>query len=246
MGLIYGINPVKELLRRRPTEAKEILTCRKEPGLEEILRLAEKTGVRMRFVSRGELDQLTATLEHQGIAAKAPLPGPVALEDILQKAAKATNALLVFLDQVADPQNLGAVLRSAECAGACAVVVPERRSAGITPAVLKASAGALEWMPLSVVTNLVRGLEQAKEAGFWTYAATASAKAGIWQTKFSEKSVMVLGSEGKGIRPLVQKSCDFEVSIPMAGKISSLNISAAAAVMFYEFRRQFPETTAKG
>jgi len=240
MSIIYGINPVKELLRRRPSEVKEILTSRKGQGLEEISRMAEKAGVKMRFAFRDELDQLTGTTEHQGIAAKAPLPGTAALEDLLQKAAKARTALLVFLDQIEDPQNLGAIIRSAECAGACGVVIPEHRSAGITPAVLKASAGALEWMPLSVVTNLAQSLGKAKDAGFWSYAASASGKESIWQTKFSEKSAMVVGSEGKGLRPLVQKSCDFEVSIPLCGKISSLNGSVAAAILIYEFRRQFP------
>ena len=147
---------------------------------------------------------------------------------------------MVLLDQIEDPQNLGAIIRSAECSGADCVVIPEHRSAGVTPSVLKASAGALEWVPLVVATNLTRVLEQVKEAGFWSYAATASARESIWQTRFSEKSALVIGSEGKGIRPLVLKNCDFQVAIPLYGKIESLNASVSSAVLLYEFRRQFP------
>jgi len=238
--LIYGVNPVMELLRRRPDQISEILTSRKEQGLEQIIKLAGQKGVKVKFGFRDELDRITGSKEHQGIAAKAPLPEPAALEDILEKTAAKETALILLLDQVEDPQNLGAIIRSAECAGADGVVIPEHRSAAITAAVHKASAGAIEWMPVSIVTNLARSLEKLKEAGFWTYAAVASAAQNIWQTKFSPKAGIVIGSEGKGIRQLLQKTCDFQVSIPLFGQISSLNASVSAAVILYEFRRQVP------
>jgi len=237
-GFIYGINPVMELLRARPRQIKEILVSRKEQGLEQLVQTAKNAGAKISVVSKEQIDQMTNTREHQGIAADAPLPSPASFEDILEKASKNSSALLVFLDQIEDPQNLGAIIRSAECAKADAVVIPEHRSAGITPAVHKASAGALEWAPLAIVTNLARALEQAKNAGFWSYAAATSAQKTIWQTEFEKKSALVIGSEGKGIRPLVQKTCDFAVSIPLFGKVSSLNASVSAAIILFEFRRQ--------
>jgi 23S rRNA (guanosine2251-2'-O)-methyltransferase len=146
------------------------------------------------------------------------------------------------MDQIEDPHNLGAIVRSAECAGADGIIIPEHKSAPVTPAALKASAGAFEWIPFAVVTNLSRSLEQVKEAGFWTYAAVADAKAGLYETEFAAKTALVIGSEGKGIRPLVQKNCDFEVSVPQSGRIESLNASVSAAVMIYEWVRQGGKT----
>jgi len=239
-NFIYGVNPVRELLRRRAERVKEIVTSRKEQGLEEIIGLAAQKGVKVVFKFREELDQITGSQEHQGIAAKAPLPEPVLIEDILEKTAQKDSGLILFLDQIEDPQNLGAIIRSAECAGADGVVIPEHRGAAITPAVVKASAGALEWIPLAIVTNLTRALEKVKEFEFWTYAAVMGAKENLWQTQFSKKAGIVVGSEGKGIRPLVARTCDFQVSIPLHGKIESLNASVSAAVLLYEYRRQFP------
>ena len=237
-SLIYGINPVLELLRARPRETEEVLVSRKEQGLERLIQAARNAGAQINFVSKNEIEQITGTREHQGVAAKAPLPAPSDFEELLAKASQKTAALLLFLDQIEDPQNLGAIIRSAECAKADAVVIPEHRSAGITPAMHKASAGALEWMPLAIVTNLSRALEQSKQAGFWSYAAAASGEKSFWNAEFSKKCALVIGSEGKGIRPLVQKTCDFQVSIPLYGKVSSLNASVSAALLLFEFRRQ--------
>ena len=237
-SFIYGINPVLELLRARPRQIKEILISRKEQGLEQLVQTAKNAGAKINFVSKDQIDQMAGTREHQGIAAEAPLPSPASFEDILEKVSQNSTALLVFLDQIEDPQNLGAIIRSAECANADAVVIPEHRSAGITPAMHKASAGALEWMPLAIVTNLARSLEQVKQGGFWSYAAVTSGEKSIWQTQFEKKSALVIGSEGKGIRPLVQKTCDFPVSIPLFGKVMSLNASVSAALLLFEFRRQ--------
>jgi 23S rRNA (guanosine2251-2'-O)-methyltransferase len=237
-SFIYGVNPVIELLRARPGQVREVVISRKEQGLEQLVRIAKDAGVSVRSAAKDEIDSLANTREHQGVAAEAPLPEPASYEDILQKISQNETALLLFLDQIEDPQNLGAIIRSAECAKADAVVIPEHRSAGITPAMHKASAGAIEWVPLAIVTNLSRALEQAKGGGFWSYAAVASAPKSIWQEQFAKKSALVVGSEGKGIRPLVQKTCDFSVGIPLFGKVGSLNASVSAAVMLYEYRRQ--------
>ncbi len=235
---IYGLQPVRELLRRRPDSIEQILISREESHSEEILNLARQKGVKIVPLPRPELDRLTGTREHQGVAAAAPLPEVFAIEDVLERAEGKSDSLLIFLDQLEDPQNLGAIIRSAECAGADGVVIPEHKSARISPAVMKASAGALEWIPVAVVTNLARALDLAKKAGYWIYAARMDAKSTIWKTEFSPQSALIIGSEGKGIRPLVEKSADFELGIPMFGNLSSLNASASAAIVIYEYRRQ--------
>ncbi len=238
MTYIYGLNPVRELIRRRAEEIEEILTCRKDQSLEELFQLAGGKDLKIKLTSRHQLDQLVQTKEHQGIIARAPLPEPVLFEELLEKAERAQTALLLFLDQIEDPQNLGAIFRSAEGAGALGVVMPKRHSAPITPAVHKASAGAIEWIDFAQVSNLSRALEQAKRAGYWIYGAFPQAKELLWEIEFSPKVGIVIGSEGKGIRPLVARQCDFQVRIPLFGKISSLNASVSCALLVYEFRRQ--------
>jgi 23S rRNA (guanosine2251-2'-O)-methyltransferase len=146
---------------------------------------------------------------------------------------------IVVLDQVQDPQNLGAICRSAECAGARAVVIPERRAADVTPAVCKASAGAVEHLPVAVVTNLARYLEEVKGADLWVFGAAGEESArAMWETDLSGGVAIVLGAEGKGLRPLVRRTCDALVSIPLLGRVESLNVSVAAALLLYEARRQ--------
>jgi len=235
---IYGVQPVRELLRHRPEQVEQIIISRDQAHSEEIIQLASQAGIKIKFLPRHELEHLTGSQDHQGIAASAPLPEIFALEDLLERTADRSDSLLIFLDQIEDPQNLGAIIRSAECSGADGVIIPERRSAKITPAMIKAGAGALEWIPLAVVTNLARAVEKVKEAGYWVYAARAEAEKTLWQIEFSPKAGLIIGSEGKGIRPLVAKSADFEISIPLAGKIESLNASASAAIIIYEYRRQ--------
>jgi 23S rRNA (guanosine2251-2'-O)-methyltransferase len=181
-----------------------------------------------------ELTRLAGSPDHQGFVAEVE-PYPYAdPEDLLAPA----DGLLVALDQVQDPNNLGAVCRSAEAAGAIGLVIPERRSARITPAACKASAGAVEHLPVARVSNLAAWLGRAKEAGAWSYGAEAGAAAPYSQTDFTGKVVLVLGSEGKGLRRRVAESCDVLVSIPVRGRVASLNVSAAAAVLLFEAVRQ--------
>jgi 23S rRNA (guanosine2251-2'-O)-methyltransferase len=181
-----------------------------------------------------ELTRLAGSPDHQGFVAEVD-PYPYADPDALLGA---PETLLVALDQVQDPHNLGAVCRSAEAAGANGVVIPERRAAAITPAACKASAGAVEHLPVARVTNLAEWLRRAKEAGAWSYGAEAGAAAPYTQTDLTGKVVLVLGSEGKGLRPRVAETCDLLVSIPVRGRVASLNVSGAAAVLLFEAVRQ--------
>lgn len=181
-----------------------------------------------------ELERLCGSADHQGVVAEVdpyPYAGPAEL-------LRGEDALLVALDQVQDPRNLGAVARSAEVAGAAGLVVPERRSAAVTAVACKASAGAVEHLPIAHVRNLADWLGEAKEAGFWIWGADAGAEQAPWQVDLSGSTVLVLGGEGKGLRPRVAAACDGLVALPQSGRIGSLNVSAAAAALLFEAVRQ--------
>ena len=227
--LVYGRQSVREALRgrRRVVEvwASE-RAVRGEPWL---------TDVRVRVKSEAELAERAGTRDHQGLVATVD-PYPYA--DAYELAA-APKPLLVVLDRVTDPRNLGAVCRSADGAGATGVVVPAHGSAIVTPAVARASAGAVEHLPIAVVTNLARYLEEVKGVDLWVLGATGDAEATpMWEADLAGGVALVFGAEGKGLRPLVRRTCDALVSIPLAGSIESLNVSVAAAVLIYEARRQ--------
>jgi 23S rRNA (guanosine2251-2'-O)-methyltransferase len=181
-----------------------------------------------------ELERLCGSPDHQGVVAEVD-PYPYADPSSLLEA---DDALVVVLDQVQDPHNLGAVCRAAEVAGAAGVVIPERRAASVTPAACKASAGAVEHLPVSRVRNIADWLGEAKEAGAWVYGAAADVERAYTDVDWSGRAVLVLGSEGSGLRPRVAESCDELISIPVAGRVASLNASVAAAVILFEARRQ--------
>ena len=232
--LIYGLRSVVEALRSKRREVYEVLDS---VGDEEVASEAATRSTRLRRVRRERVEELVPGAVHQGVVARVG-PYPYSgLEEILAT----PDPLAVVLDGVTDPRNLGAVLRAADGAGASGVVVPKDRAAGVTPAAVKASAGASEHVRVARETNLRRALERMKEAGVWTYAAedrtSAQAKA-YTDLNLSGPVALVLGSEGRGIRRLVREGCDGTVSIPMRGVVSSLNISAAAAVLLFEARRQ--------
>ena len=176
-----------------------------------------------------EIDQRSGTDGHQGVCAEVSAYEYVSAESLLSEAAP----LIVVLDQVQDPQNLGAICRTAECAGASGVVIPERRSAEVTPAVCKASAGAVEHLPVARVRNLTDFLHAAKAAGAWCYGADADGQTAYDSVDFAGGVVLVLGSEGRGLRPRVASACDALVSVPLGGRIESLSVSAAAAILLY-------------
>jgi 23S rRNA (guanosine2251-2'-O)-methyltransferase len=228
--LVYGRRPVRELLRGR-RQALEILATERALSAEPWLR---ESGVRVTVKPDRDLTALAGVREHQGVVARAE---PYRYADAYEIVAGETP-LLVCLDRVSDPRNLGAVIRSAEGAGASGVVVPEHGSARVTPAVCKSSAGAVEHLPVGVVTNLARYLGEIKGPSLWVYAAAAEAGASLWGTQFTPGAVFVLGAEGRGLRPLVRRACDEAVSIPLAGTVDSLNVSVAAALLLFEARRQ--------
>ncbi len=230
--LVYGRRAVRELLRGR-REALELWATERAVAGEAWLR--EDVAVRVQVKPERDLSEAAATRDHQGVVAWAE---PYRYADAWELAA-VDRPLLACLDQVSDPRNLGAVARSAEGAGATGVVVPAHGSATVTPAVCKASAGAVEHLPIAVVTNLARYLGEVKRPDLWVYAADTGAGATpMWQADLAGGVALVLGAEGKGLRPLVRRTCDAAVSIPLLGSVASLNVSVAAAVLLYEARRQ--------
>jgi 23S rRNA (guanosine2251-2'-O)-methyltransferase len=228
---VYGRHPVREALRGR-REVFELWATERALAAEPWLR--GTPGLRVQVKLDRALTAEAGTRDHQGVVAWcAPYP----YADAFELAGEA-GAFLVCLDGVTDPHNLGAVCRSAECAGATGVVVPAHRAARVTPVVCRSSAGAVEHLPLAIVTNLASWIREARRPGLWFWAATADAGTAMWDADLTGDVGLVLGAEGKGLRPLVRRSCDDEIAIPLAGRIESLNVSAAAALLVYEARRQ--------
>ncbi len=240
MDRLTGIHAVREALEAgRALERIVIARGRHGERLEEIVRLARARNVPVRFEERSQVDRLAGTQEHQGVVALAAARPALALEDLLRAAQKdAGKGLLVLLDGVEDPHNLGAVVRTALAAGAQGVVIPERRAAGLTEAVARAAAGALEHLPVAQVGNLARAMEKLKEAGFWLVGLDERAPKPYTEVDFAGAVGIVLGGEGKGLHELVRKRCDFVVSIPTTGPVRSLNVSVAAGVVLFEAVRQ--------
>jgi 23S rRNA (guanosine2251-2'-O)-methyltransferase len=232
--LVYGRNPVREALRGQ-REVHEIWATERAAAQIPWVDHAPRRQIR----PERELTAAAGTREHQGVVAWCD---PLRYADA-QELAEAELPLLVCLDQVTDPQNLGAVIRSAEAAGATGLVVPAHGSARVTPAVAKASAGAIEHLPIAVVPNLARYLAGIKGPALWVYAAEAEGALTLWNADLSGGVALVFGAEGRGVRPLVRRTCDAVISIPLAGHVGSLNVSAAAAVLLYEAKRQRTTTS---
>jgi 23S rRNA (guanosine2251-2'-O)-methyltransferase len=227
--LVYGRRAVRELYRG-PREALEVWAT--ERAAAQIPWL--DAGPRVQVKPERVLNEASGTRDHQGVVAWAE---PFRYADAYELAGR-EKPLLVCLDQVTDPHNLGAVVRSAEGAGATGVILPAHGSARVTPAVSRASAGAVEHMPVAVVPNLARYLGDIKGDDLWTYAADSEGSLSLWEADLTGGTAVVLGAEGKGVRPLVRRTCDAVVSIPLAGRVGSLNVSVAAAILLYEARRQ--------
>lgn len=226
---VYGRRPVREALRGR-REVLELWATERAVGMEAWL----SEGPRVQVKLDREVGEAAGTRDHQGVLAWCE---PYRYVDAFELAAS-ERPLLACLDQVTDPRNLGAVIRSAEGAGATGVVVPAHGSARVTAAVCRASAGAVEHLPVAVVPNLARYLNEIKRADMWIYAASAEAEQDMWTADLSGGLSLVFGAEGKGIRPLVRRACDAAISIPLAGQVESLNVSVAAALLLYEVRRR--------
>ena len=237
MNWLTGFHAVEEALAAgRALDRIVIARGRHGERVEAVVQLARSKSVPVRFEERSQIDRLAGTREHQGIAALAAAKPALELEDLL--AAKTPQGLLVLLDGIEDPHNLGAIVRTALAAGAHGVVIPERRAVGLTDTVERASAGALAHLPVARVKNLVRAMEEMKEAGYWLIGLDERADKKYTEADFSGQVGIVLGSEGEGLHELTRKRCDFLVSIPTAGPVRSLNVSVAAGVMLFEAVRQ--------
>ena len=228
---VYGRRAVREA-PRRCREVLELWASERAVAAEPWLR--ETNSVRIHVKPERELTEQMGNRDHQGVLAWCE---PYRYADAYELAA-VERPLLTCLDQVSDPRNLGAVCRSAEGAGATGVVLPAHGSARVTAAVCRASAGAVEHLPIAVVTNLARYLGEVKGADLWVFAAAADAGTSMWSADLSGGVAFVLGAEGKGLRPLVRRTCDEAVAVPLSGRVQSLNVSVAAAVLLYEARRQ--------
>jgi 23S rRNA (guanosine2251-2'-O)-methyltransferase len=228
---VYGRNAVREAVRG-PREVLELWATERALSSESWLR--HEPGLRVQVKPERVLTEEAGTRDHQGVVARV---APYRYADAYELAAVA-NPLLVCLDQVTDPHNLGAVVRSAEGAGATGVIVPSHGSARVTPAVSRASAGAVEHLPIAVVPNLARFLSEVKGPDLWVWGAASEDGTRLWDADLDGGIAFVLGAEGRGLRPLVRRTCDGIVSIPLAGNVDSLNVSVAAAVLLYEVRRR--------
>jgi len=236
MAILSGIHPVAEALRaRHPLDRILVAQGAGGPRLQEIIDLARRAGVPVRFEPRASLDRLAGSSAHQGVVAMGAASKYADLDAV------AAAQLVVVLDGVEDPHNLGAIIRTAHAAGAGAIIIPERRAASVTDVVAKAAAGALEYLPIVRVTNINRALEDLKEKQYWIYGLDERATERYDQVEYTTPTALVLGGEGKGLHDLVRKHCDVLVRIPMAGKISSLNVSVAAGVVLFEWRRRQSE-----
>ncbi|MCX5788765.1 MAG: 23S rRNA (guanosine(2251)-2'-O)-methyltransferase RlmB [Elusimicrobia bacterium] len=240
MTWLRGRHAVEESLRARARGVRElwVLSGLQAEHIKELIGLARGAGARVRYVSKNELDRLGPG--HQGLAARVGEKPAAGLEEWLAglSAEAKKSAVLVALDQIQDPHNLGAIARAASCLGGVALLVPDRRSAPVSPAAVQASAGAIEKIPVLNVGNLAQALEKLKGEGFWVYGADMSGKP-CWETRLNFPLVLVIGSEGAGLRALVRERCDELVAVPQsAGGVASLNASTAAAVLLYEAARQ--------
>ena len=232
--LTVGVNPVREALRaHRPLDKVLIAKGAAGPRIQELVELCRSQSIPVRFEPRESLDRAANGASHQGVIAFGSVRSYVALDQVLAGA-----KLLVVLDGVEDPHNLGAIVRTAHAAGANAVVIPERRAAPLTEIVAKAAAGALEYLPVARITNVSQTLEHLKQQGFWIYGLDERAAAQYDRLEYNTPTAFVLGGEGKGLHQSVEKHCDVLVRIPMAGAVSSLNVSVAAGVVLFEWRRK--------
>lgn len=239
-GQLEGRNALTEALRSGRTIDKVFIASGEtDRALQRLAAQAKEAGAVIVPVDRRKLDAMSTTHAHQGVITLAAAHEYCTIDDILEEAtSRGENALIVICDELTDPHNLGAVMRSAECAGAHGVIIPKRRSVGLTATVAKASAGAVEYMKVARVTNINRAMEELKEKGVWIFGTAAEGSVPMYQADLTGPTALVIGNEGEGMSPLVRKNCDVTVHIPMKGRISSLNASAAASILLYEAVRQ--------
>lgn len=237
MEKVYGVNPVKIILRQKETGLTKIYVSSGRGGsaAQEIIDLARQKNIPVEVRSRQYLDELTANQNHQGVVGLIKAYSYSDLDTLIANRSKSSKfSLVLILDSVVDPQNLGSIIRSAYCLGANGVIIPSDRAASITATVVKASAGSVLQMPVARETNLSQTIKYLKEKGFWVFGAEARGGQDPREADFNCHAALLLGGEAKGIRPLLKKQCDFLLSVPMAGNFDSLNVAVAAGVIQYE------------
>ena len=242
MQVIYGINPLLEVLLSHPVMLEKVVVADGRGGNEvrKILKLAAEHGIPVEFGGREQVENLAPHQVHQGVTGICREHAYATVNEVIaHRHEKSKYDLVVLLDSVTDPQNLGSIIRTAHCCGANGVIIPENRAASVTASVAKASAGAVQYLPTAMVVNLVRTIEYLKERGFWIYGADAVARMDIQAPDYEGNIALVMGSEGRGIRPLIRKKCDFLIAIPMRGQVASLNVSVAAGVILFEILRKW-------
>ena len=239
-GQLEGRNALTEALRSGRTIDKVFIAAGDtDRGLQRLAAQAKEAGAVVVPVDRRKLDAMSVTHAHQGVICLAAAHEYASIDDIFAEAEnRGEKPLIVICDELTDPHNLGAILRSAECAGAHGVIIPKRRSVGLTAVVAKASAGAVEYMKVARVTNITAAIEELKKRGVWVFGTAAEGSIPMYQADLKDAAAIVIGNEGDGMSQLVRKSCDVMVHIPMKGRISSLNASAAASILLYEAVRQ--------
>ena len=239
-GQLEGRNALQEALRAGRTIDKVFIAAGDtDRALQRLAAEAKDAGAVVVPVDRRKLDNMSFTRSHQGVIALTAAHEYATIDEILEEAAaRGENALIVICDELTDPHNLGAILRTAECAGAHGVIIPKRRSVGLTATVAKAAAGAMEYMKVARVTNVNHAIAELKEKGVWVFGTAAEGSVEMYKANLTVPAAIVIGNEGDGMSPLVRKNCDVMVNIPMKGKISSLNASNAASILLYEAVRQ--------
>jgi 23S rRNA (guanosine2251-2'-O)-methyltransferase len=237
---VWGRNPVLALLRSGSRRADEIAVLAGARGpLSEVVALARRAGVKVSYRTRDQLSAIAGTQDHQGVVARVAAADYADLEDLLEVPGRVGQVpFFLALDQVQDPRNLGALLRTADAFGVHGVIVPKHHAVGLTEAAARTAMGALEYVSVARETNLVSALEKLKKSGIWIYGAASEGGMPPWSADLRGPLCLVLGSEGEGLRPLVARACDVLVSIPMRGEVGSLNVAAAGAVLCYEVARQ--------
>jgi 23S rRNA (guanosine2251-2'-O)-methyltransferase len=241
MDLLTGIHAIREALEAGSAFDRILIAKgRQDTRVEEIVQLARRQNIPVRFEDRSQLDRLASSRDHQGVVAIAAARPPTTLESLLAQANKSKGqiGLIVLLDGVEDPHNLGAIIRTALAAGAHGIVIPERRAAGLTDTVARASAGALAHLPVAKVVNLVRAMEELKQAGYWLVGLDETAEKSYTDIDYTTPTGIVMGGEGNGLHELTRKRCDFLVSLPTTGPVKSLNVSVATGVVLFEALRQ--------
>lgn len=235
--IIYGRHPVYEALKAQKRKIKKILIAKKYEGkiIDDIIAMAKNKNITVEFIDSQKL--IGYSKNHQGVVAYVTPLEYLEFSDLCELVVNKKRATLCILDEVEDPQNLGSIIRSAVCFGIDAIIVPEKSSAKISPGTVKASAGAIEYIPIVKVVNIAQTIEKLKDVGFWLYGADMTGKP-IRDIKFEDRVVVVIGSEGFGLRRLTKESCDFLIRIPITSQISSLNAAISASIIFYEISRQ--------